>query len=84
MFKKSEKDIRNERIQKAIPEEKYRKPSPIGDTKWDEENFMDFTVIQRGQSIKLHTYRCHTNEVKSVTVFFHGLNEHLGQYSHIA
>lgn len=60
MFKKSEKDIRNEMIQRAVAEEKYRKPSPQGCYKWDEENFIEFSVVQRNQTIKLHTYRCLT------------------------
>ncbi|CAD8043971.1 unnamed protein product [Paramecium primaurelia] len=86
MFRKSDKDRKNEAIQQAVPEEKFRKPSPLGGNKWDEEDFLEFYGVQKGQQIKLHTYRCKTtlSESKSVTVFFHGLNEHLGLYAHIA
>ncbi|CAD8142583.1 unnamed protein product [Paramecium octaurelia] len=86
-FKKSEKDIRNECIQKAVPEEKYRMPCPQGNSKWDEEGVITFTGLQRNTTIKLHTYRCFpkSNQApQSVIFFFHGLNEHLGLYAHIA
>ncbi|CAD8046343.1 unnamed protein product [Paramecium sonneborni] len=86
-FKKSEKDIRNERIQKATSQEQYRMPCPLGDIKWDEEGMIEFSGVQRNTTIKLHTYRCFTkpNQTpKSITIFFHGLNEHLGLYAHIA
>ncbi|CAD8131890.1 unnamed protein product [Paramecium pentaurelia] len=86
-FKKSQKDIKNESIQKAVPEEKYRMPCPLGNSKWDEEGVIQFTCLQRNTNIKLHTYRCFTKSnqtPQSVTLFFHGLNEHLGLYAHIA
>lgn len=45
MFRKSDKDRKNEAIQQAVPEEKFRKPSPLGGNKWDEENFLEFNGV---------------------------------------
>ncbi|CAD8136565.1 unnamed protein product [Paramecium octaurelia] len=86
MSNQSDPNRRNQMIQNAVPEEKYRKPNPVGNHKWDEENFINFQVTQKGQGINLATYRCNTTlqQPKSITVFFHGLNEHLGLYAHIA
>lgn len=85
MFSKSEKDLRNEIIQKATADPIHRKPSPHKFYVWDDEDFVDFHVQQNGQPVKLHTYRCFpSGDPTSITIFFHGLNEHMGLYAHIA
>lgn len=76
------------KIDAAQPEEKYRRPTPLGDAQFPEHNFITFEVTQDNQPIKLHTYRYPQPNVstspRSIVVLFHGLNGHLGNYAHIA
>jgi hypothetical protein len=40
-----------------LKHEKDRKPNPRQGKKFLEENWLDFTVIQDKQTVRLHTYR---------------------------
>ncbi len=68
-------------------EEKFRGPVPLGENKFPEENFFDFTVIEGKQQYKLNTYRYNPPEKvepKCIFVVFHGMNSHINNFAHVA
>ncbi|KRX02516.1 hypothetical protein PPERSA_11856 [Pseudocohnilembus persalinus] len=71
----------------AQPEEKYRKPSPLGEFKWAQEDFVDFTVLQDKKRIKLANYYQppqNPQNLKGILVLFHGMNANAINYAHVA
>ncbi len=48
---------------------------------------MDFSVIQNGHTVMLHTYEypaANGQKPRGICVIFHGLNSHVGRGAHIA
>jgi len=70
-----------------VQSEENRKPIPLGNCTFPEENFIDFVVLDGKKIIKLNTYRyLPPSTLKPIAVFvvFHGLNSHIGNNAHVA